>query len=111
MSDDTETFAKKSTRSKRRNSKRSKSCSNEDAGDDFPSMMTDMFKGIPWKVSFFLFILMIFIFSDIYIELFLNSIPGAVEGDCPTTKGTVTQIVTTIICYMILDLLVQGGFL
>lgn len=102
MSDDTETFSRKERKRSRRRS---------DDGDDFPSMMTDMFHGVPWKVSLFLFIIMVLTFSDIYIELFLNSVDGAVEGDCPTTKGTMIQIVTTIICYIVLDLLVQGHFL
>lgn len=106
MSEDTETFTRKSKKTKRRSYREA-----QDSGDDFPSMMTDMFHGIPWKVSFFLFVIMIFINSDIYIELFLNSVHGAVEGDCPTTKGTMLQITTTIVCYIILDLLVQGGFL
>ncbi len=80
-------------------------------GDDFPSMVTDLLKGMPWKISMFLFMLMIFIYSDIFVELFLNSIDGAVEGDSPTSKGTLIQIIITIICYIVLDLLVQGGFL
>jgi hypothetical protein len=80
-------------------------------GDDFPSMFTDLFHGVPWKVSLFLFVIMLFVYSDIYVELFLTSIDKAVEGDCPTSKGTLIQIITTIICYMALDLLVQGEFL
>lgn len=80
-------------------------------GDDFPSMMTDMFFGINWRVAFFMYIFMIFIFSDIYIDLFLSKFKNAVEGDCPTTKGTLIQITIVIIFYIILDLLVQGEFI
>lgn len=108
MSDDTETFTRKSKRTKQKKINNDYECN---GGDDFPSMLTDMFKGVPWKVSFFLFIIMIFIFSDLYIELFLSSIPDTLDGDSPTTKGTILQITTTIICYIILDLLVQGEFL
>lgn len=109
---DTETFARSTRASRSQNSARSRSPSTGfSIRDDFPSMATDMFKGINWKIAFFLFVVMLFVFSDVYIELFLNSIPGAVEGDSPTTKGTITQIITTIIAYMILDLLVQGDFL
>ncbi len=103
---DTETFVKRSKRktvSRRHN--------NADDGDDFPAMFTDLFHGVPWKISLFLFIVMLFIYSDIYVELFLNSIDGAVEGDCPTSKGTLIQITTTILCYIVLDLLVHGEFL
>ncbi len=59
----------------------------------------------------FLYIAMIFIFSDTYIELFLTNVNGAVDGDCPTTKGTLMQVTMTVIVYIVLDLLVQGGFL
>ncbi len=54
---------------------------------------------------------MLFTYSDIYVDLVLNSIKGSVEGDCPTSKGTLIQIITTIICYIVVDLLVHGGFL
>lgn len=95
---------------RQRRKKRKYDC-DEDEGDDFPSMFTDLFRGVNWKVSMFLFIMMVFIFSDIYIELFLNSVSGAVEGDTPTTKGTTLQIVTTILMYIVLDLLVKGEIL
>lgn len=79
--------------------------------DDFPSMFTDLFAGIQFKVAFFLFLVMIFVFSDVYVDLVLTNIDGAVYGDMPTTKGSVIQITFVTICYIIIDLLVQGKFL
>ncbi len=65
MSDDTETFKKLSSKRSHRD---------EYDGHDFPSMTTDMFFGINWKVAFFLYIIMVFVLSDTYIELVLNNI-------------------------------------
>ncbi len=99
MSEDIETFTKSKKKSHLKN------------GDDFPSMLTDMICGVNWKIAIFLYILMIFIFSDSYIELILTNTTGAVEGDCPTTKGTLIQISSVVLGYIILDLLVKGKFL
>ncbi len=79
--------------------------------DDFPGMITDLIKRTNWKVAFFLFILGVLIFSDVFINLFLISIKDAVEGDTPTQKGTIIQLVALTIGYVICDLLVQGGFI
>lgn len=79
--------------------------------DDFVSMGSDLFQGINWKVSFFLFILGVLIFSDVFIELFLVSINDAVEGDTTTTKGTMIQLFSLTLGYIIIDLLVQGEIL
>ena len=80
-------------------------------GDDFPSMATDMIKGINWKIAFFIFILGIFIFSDVFIEMCLVNFTDTIDGDCPTTKGTIIQLLFLVLGYIILDLSVQGEFL
>jgi hypothetical protein len=86
--------------------------SNDDSNsDDFPSMATDLIRKVNWKIALFLFALMVFVFSDVFMELTLNSFDGAIEGDCPTTKGTVIQIIVVILSYIVLDLLAQGGIL
>jgi hypothetical protein len=82
-----------------------------DEGDDFPSMATDMVRGINWKVALFIYILGIFVFSDIFIETFLTGFNGAVDGDCPTTKGTMIQLTFIVVGYVLFDLLVKGACL
>lgn len=83
-----------------------------DKGDDFPSMFNDLFRKLPLKVAFFLFILGVFIFSDVFIENVLMPFgEDNVDINCPTTKGTVTQLLFLCTGYMILDLLVKGDFL
>lgn len=96
------------------NSNQGKNCndrSNEDSGDDFPSMATDLMKSINWKLGFLIFIFGIFIFSDLFIENFVSQFSGAVEGDCPTTKGTVIQLLFLVLGYLIADLFNQCDFI
>lgn len=80
-------------------------------GDDFPSIAVDVVGKINWKMAIFLFTMMVFVLSDVFIELSLSGVKDAVEGDCPTTKGTLIQIIVIVIGYIILDLLTKGGIL
>jgi len=73
---------------------------------DFPSIGVDMIKKINFKVAIFLFIVGIFVFSDIFIE---NLLPKTmVDGYCADTKGTAIQLLIFILFYLVIDLLVQG---
>ena len=79
------------------------------SNDDFPSIFTDIFKCINWKIAIFLYLICIFIHSDIFIELFLSR--EQVNGDCPNDKGTMVQITSIAISYIMIDIMVQGGFI
>jgi hypothetical protein len=79
--------------------------------DDFPSMTTDLVRRVNWKVALLLFVIGVLIFSDVFIDLFLVSMKDTVEGDCPTSKGTVIQLTCLVLSYVIIDLLVQGEFI
>lgn len=76
--------------------------------DDFPSMISDLISNINWKVAFFLLVLGVLIFSDVFVELFLTSFDDAVYAQDPTTKGTFIQIILFVFGYIIIDLLVKG---
>jgi len=82
----------------------------ESAESDFPSMGVDLLKRINFKVSLFLFLIGLFILSDIFIDKFL---PVSYQDgtNCPNSSGTVVQLIVLVICYIIVDLLVQGGIL
>ena len=77
---------------------------------DFPSMGVDLLKRINFKVSLFIFLIGLFILSDIFIDKFL---PVSYQDgtNCPNSSGTVVQLIILVICYIIVDLLVQGGIL
>lgn len=80
-------------------------------GNDFPSMLSDLFKSINWKVALFLMALSIFIFTDYFIENILCNINGALcVNEIPSTKGTLIQVSILTVGYIIFDLLVQGEF-
>jgi hypothetical protein len=79
--------------------------------DDFSTMLIDLFKKVNLKIAIFLFLLGIFIFSDIFIEMILSQFSGSVEGSETTTKGTIIQLIFISVSYIILDLLVQGEIL
>ncbi len=90
------------------NTKSSKKNIKRPSRDDFPSMISDLISNINWKVAFFLLILGILIFSDVFVELFLTSFDDAVYAQDPTTKGTFIQLILFIFGYIIIDLLVKG---
>ena len=79
--------------------------------DELLNIFADLFGSINYKVAIFLFIIGIIIFSDTFIDSFLNHIPGSVYDDSPTTKGTVVQLVVLVFGYILIDLLVQGEVL
>lgn len=75
---------------------------------DFINMFYDLFNTINFKVAIFLFILGVLIFSDTFIEVFLNPIDGAVDADTPTTKGTTIQLIALTLGYIMIDLMATG---
>jgi hypothetical protein len=79
--------------------------------DDFPSLGIDLLKKINFKVAIFLFAISFLLNSDIFIEKVLTKFKNAVNGDLPTSKGIVIQLVMLTIGYIIIDLFVQSGVL
>ena len=80
-------------------------------GHDFPSMASDLCKGINIKVAFFLSILSFIVLSDVFID---NVIPNKETykfGNDVTSMGTLIQILCIILGYIIIDLLVQGSLI
>ena len=109
MPSDFETFddEKINYSKKKKNFKSRKSHSSSNS--DFITMFYDLFNSINYKVTILLFLLGVIIFSDIFIESFLINIPGAVDGDTPTSKGTTIQLLLQTLGYIIFDLLVSGN--
>jgi len=77
---------------------------------DFPSMGVDLIKQVNIKIAFFLLMIGLFIFSDIFIERFLPATYQDGTGT-PNTSGTTAQLIILILCYIVIDLLSQGGVL
>ena len=78
---------------------------------DFMQMSGNMLSNINIKMSFILFFLGMIIFSDLFIDGFLNKFDGAVHGECTTTKGTIIQLLFLVIGYIIMDLVTKYEWL
>ena len=78
---------------------------------DFVKASGSIISDINYKLGFFMFIIGTFLFSDMFIENVLNSINGSVHGECPTTKGTMIQLLIFCILLIVLDLLIKWQFL
>ncbi len=77
--------------------------------NDFPSMGVDLVKRVNFKVAFFLLLMGMFLFSDLFVENILSSKHRL--ADTPNTLGTTIQLVVFVLAYIVIDLLVQGGIL
>ena len=78
----------------------------DDVSGDFPSIGIELLKKTNFKIAIFLFLIGIFIFSDIFIENFLPK--NNVDGYCADSKGTMIQLLVFVLLYLVIDLLVQG---
>jgi hypothetical protein len=98
-----------SEKSKKENSdendnKTKKSKSNKDK-DDFVEMSISLLKNINFKLVFFIFLIGMIIFSDMFINGVINKFSNSIYGECTTTKGTIIQLTFLVIGYVIVDLL------
>jgi hypothetical protein len=75
---------------------------------DFPSMGIDLLKRVNIKVAFFLMLIGLFLFSDVFIEKVL---PASYQdgANCPNSMGTMMQLLLLVLAYLVIDLLNQGG--
>lgn len=78
---------------------------------DFVKISSNLVSNISIKIGFFLFIIGMFIFSDIFIDGILSNIPDTVHGECTTTKGSMIQLLLFVIAYLILDIAVKFEWL
>jgi hypothetical protein len=76
---------------------------------DFPSIGIDLLKRVNFKVAFFIFIMGLYLFSDIFVEHVLPA--NYREGDTANTNGTMVQLILLVFAYMTIDLLVQSGMI
>ena len=80
----------------------------DDEGHDFISLFRDVVAKVPFKKSALLTLVMLLVFSTVFINIILARIPGAVAVEV-TTKGTVIQILVVIFAYIIIDYAVNAG--
>jgi hypothetical protein len=78
---------------------------------DFASLFVDGCKQIPYKRVFFLFLFMMFVFSDFFISNILSQIKDTTYMDTTTTKGTLIQIIIVLVMYIGIDILVGNNII
>ena len=78
---------------------------------DLMKVTGGVLSNINYKVAFLLFIIGMFIFSDIFIDNVLKKCSGCVEADGSTSKGTLIQLLFLVIAYILMDLVVKYDFL
>ncbi len=78
---------------------------------DFMSMGGSMLSCLNIKVAVGLFIIGMLLFSDLFIDGVLSKFDDMVHGECATTKGTIVQLIVLVLLYLVIDLLVQAGWL
>lgn len=78
----------------------------DESKSDFMKVSGNIFSNIPYKLTVFMFIVGMIIFSDLFIDNFLHGISGAVDGENPTNKGTMIQLLTYSLMLIILHLLI-----
>jgi hypothetical protein len=78
---------------------------------DLMKITTDVATSINYKLAFFMFIVGMLLFSDIFIDSVLSKFSDAVVDECPTTKGTIIQLLIFSVVLIVLDLLIRSDWL
>ncbi len=84
---------------------------NDHKKSDLMSISGSIISKINYKISIFLFIVGMILFSDVFINSVLSKIPNSVSGECTTTKGTVLQLTILCLFYLTADLFSQAGWM
>ena len=78
---------------------------------DFVDVSKNFLNQINTKLALFMFLVGMIIFSDLFIEKIISRFDGAVEGLTTTTKGTIIQLTLYSIVLIMIDLMIQWGWL
>jgi hypothetical protein len=79
--------------------------------DERPDTMTSLFgeiaKKISWKIALFVFVLVLLIWSDVFIENIMTKFDGLVEGRMVSQKGTIVQATVLTLAVIVLSFLIS----
>lgn len=80
--------------------------------DDLAGAFAGVFSLANLKLLFILFLIFLFINSDMFIDRMLGKVDGAVaDGRMPTTKGTILQGTILVLLYIMADVLIKYGLI
>ena len=72
--------------------------------DDLSSLMGDLCEKVPWKIAIMLFLILLIINSDVFIEHTLKYIPGTSIAGQPTSFGTILQALIVILIFILISI-------
>ena len=76
--------------------------------DSIFDVISAVVKKIPFKIAIFVFLLFIFVSSDIFIDWGLSYIPGSIEHRLPNTKGKLIQGLFLTLGFIVFSILVNS---
>lgn len=77
--------------------------------DSFSSIIADFFVGVNYKLILMLFLIYVFLMSDMFIDKVLSRLDGAVsERRNLTSKGALINGVVLVLLYMTADMLINN---
>lgn len=79
--------------------------------DDLASTILGIFSISNVKLVAFLFIIFLFVSSDIFIEKFLSRFNNTTIGREPTVKGTIVQGIVLVLLFIFVDIILKMGLL
>jgi hypothetical protein len=78
--------------------------------DDLASTFVGFLSCINYKLLFFLYIIFLFLTSDVFVDKILDRVDDAVHDRNPTTKGTFIQGLFLVLFYIAADAITTMGF-
>lgn len=79
--------------------------------DDLISVTVDMLSNIQFKLIGFIFIIFIFLSSDVFINRILSRINGAVYYKSSTSYGVILQGLVLVVLVILIDILITQKIL
>jgi hypothetical protein len=80
------------------------------AEGDLANLMVQLIQNLNYKLGFFLFIFLIFVFDDCFVYSILGPL-GAVEDGQPTARGSFLQYLFIILFVIIIEFATHNGIL
>lgn len=74
--------------------------------DDLISPLVEIVKSVEYKYYAFMFLLFMFITSDVFMERVLSQIDGALEYQVPTPYGSIIQGIALIGAMLIIHIMI-----
>lgn len=79
-----------------------------ESGDDLIKVGQRVFSRVPYKKTALLSLVLFLVLSSNFVAL-LENIPDAFAVGCPTTKGSLLQMIVIILAFIVIDMMVNAN--